>query len=83
VVHLAGVCLGALVALEVARLENHQDKLALYAPPLFLDGWSLPRLTWLRPGLHPARHGTPHAHSGSRTVRHQEPAHPQADPAAF
>jgi len=48
VVHLAGVCLGALVALEVARLENHQDKLALYAPPLFLDGWSLPRLTWLR-----------------------------------
>jgi carboxylesterase len=47
--HLAGVCLGALVALEVARLENHQDKLALYAPPLFLDGWSLPRLTWLRP----------------------------------
>jgi hypothetical protein len=49
VVHLAGVCLGALVALEVARLENHQDKLALYAPPLFLDGWSLPRLTWLRP----------------------------------
>ncbi|OWY37442.1 carboxylesterase [Xenophilus sp. AP218F] len=48
VVHLAGVCLGGLVALEVARLEKHQDKLALYAPPLFLDGWSLPKLTWLR-----------------------------------
>ncbi|UTH75341.1 carboxylesterase [Chromobacterium sp. IIBBL 290-4] len=48
VVHLAGVCLGGLVALEVARLENHQDKLALYAPPMFLDGWSLPKLTWLR-----------------------------------
>lgn len=49
VVHLAGVCLGALVALEVAREENHQDRLALYAPPMFLDGWALPRLTWLRP----------------------------------
>jgi carboxylesterase len=35
VVHLAGVCLGALVALEVARLENHQDKLALYARRCF------------------------------------------------
>ena len=48
VVHLAGVCLGGLVALEVARREKHQDKLALYAPPMFLDGWSLPKLTWLR-----------------------------------
>ncbi|AXT48342.1 MULTISPECIES: alpha/beta hydrolase [Chromobacterium] len=48
VVHLAGVCLGGLVALEVARLENHKDGLALYAPPLFLDGWSLPKLTWAR-----------------------------------
>ena len=47
-VHLAGVCLGALVALEVARLENHQGKLAVYAPPLFLDGWSIPRKAWLR-----------------------------------
>ncbi|VEB40650.1 Uncharacterised protein [Chromobacterium violaceum] len=30
------------MALEVARREKHQDKLALYAPPVFLDGWSLP-----------------------------------------
>ncbi|MCG9097169.1 alpha/beta hydrolase [Laribacter hongkongensis] len=47
-VHLAGVCLGGLVALEVARLEKHDGRLALYAPPMFLDGWSLPRLTWAR-----------------------------------
>ena len=47
-VHLAGVCLGALVALEVARLEQHQGKLAVYAPPLFLDGWSIPKKAWLR-----------------------------------
>lgn len=47
-VHLAGVCLGGLVALEVARLEKHDGLLALYAPPMFLDGWSLPRLTWAR-----------------------------------
>ncbi|HJV06866.1 MAG TPA: alpha/beta fold hydrolase [Chromobacteriaceae bacterium] len=47
-VHLAGVCLGGLVALEVARQEQHSGRLALYAPPMFLDGWSLPRLTWAR-----------------------------------
>lgn len=47
-VHLAGVCLGALVALEVARLEQHEGKLAVYAPPLFLDGWSIPHTAWLR-----------------------------------
>lgn len=47
-VHLAGVCLGALVALEVARREQHQGRLAVYAPPLFLDGWSIPRKAWLR-----------------------------------
>lgn len=47
-VHLAGVCLGGLVALEVARRETVSGKLALYAPPLYIDGWSLPKLTWLR-----------------------------------
>lgn len=45
---IAGVCLGGLVALEVARQENHQGKLALYAPPLYIDGWSVPKNAFLR-----------------------------------
>ena len=47
-VHVAGVCLGGLVALEVARLEQHTGKLALYAPPLYIDGWSVPKNAFLR-----------------------------------
>lgn len=47
-VHLAGICLGALVALEVARRVKLDGQLMLYAPPMFLDGWGLPRLTWAR-----------------------------------
>ncbi|WP_051229059.1 alpha/beta hydrolase [Paludibacterium yongneupense] len=48
VVHLAGFCLGALIALEVAKREQHRDRLVLLSPPLFLDGWSLPRNKFLR-----------------------------------
>lgn len=48
-VHVMGMCMGALLALEVAKLEglgqNGRDRLILLAPPLFLDGWSLP---WYR-----------------------------------
>ncbi|TCG04443.1 hypothetical protein BZM27_40835 [Paraburkholderia steynii] len=52
-VHLTGMCMGALLALEIAKLEglgrNGRDRLILLAPPLFLDGWSLP---WYRPIRH-------------------------------
>ncbi|REG48656.1 esterase/lipase [Paraburkholderia sp. BL6669N2] len=48
-VHVMGMCMGALLALEAAKLgglgRNGRDRLILLAPPLFLDGWSLP---WYR-----------------------------------
>ncbi|GGY16879.1 alpha/beta hydrolase [Paludibacterium paludis] len=59
-VHLAGFCLGALIALEVARLTDHRDNLLLLSPPLFLDGWALPSLTWARHFVYPFRRFTDH-----------------------
>jgi carboxylesterase len=48
-VHVLGLCMGALLALETAKRgligANGQDRLVLLAPPVFLDGWSLP---WYR-----------------------------------
>ncbi|MFB9125002.1 alpha/beta fold hydrolase [Paraburkholderia dipogonis] len=55
-VHLMGMCMGALLALEVAKLEglgrNGRDRLILLAPPLFLDGWSLPWYRFIRHALY-------------------------------
>ncbi|WP_226797841.1 alpha/beta hydrolase [Cupriavidus necator] len=52
-VHMVGMCMGALLALEVGKIDglgrNGRDRLVLLAPPLFLDGWSLP---WYRPVRH-------------------------------
>jgi carboxylesterase len=48
-VHLLGMCMGALLACEVAKVKAHQaGKLVMLAPTLYLDGWSMP---W----YHPAR----------------------------
>ena len=48
-VHLIGMCMGALLACEVAKIKVHQTgKLVMLAPTLYLDGWSMP---W----YHPAR----------------------------
>ncbi|MBN3810625.1 alpha/beta fold hydrolase [Paraburkholderia sp. Ac-20347] len=48
-VHVLGLCMGALLALETAKRGliggNGRDRLVLLAPPVFLDGWSLP---WYR-----------------------------------
>jgi carboxylesterase len=55
VVHLGGLCLGALLALEVAKREGHRDRLILMAPTLFLDGWGLPKNTWMRHFVYPLR----------------------------
>lgn len=47
-VHLAGVCLGGLVALEVARSEKHDGLLAPLCSS-HVSGWlASPRLTWAR-----------------------------------
>ncbi|NWK44032.1 alpha/beta hydrolase [Ralstonia pickettii] len=49
-VHIAGMCMGALLALVLAHRVRHgiarpQDKLALLATPVHIDGWSTP---WYR-----------------------------------
>lgn len=49
-VFVAGLCLGALLALHLAA--KHKDGvagLALYSLPLWYDGWSMPRFAFLLP----------------------------------
>lgn len=44
--HIVGMCMGALLAAELAKRERHADgALVLLAPPIFLDGWATP---WYR-----------------------------------
>lgn len=43
VVHVVGMCMGALLAIEVVKDEGHiSGSLVVLAPPMFIDGWSLP-----------------------------------------
>ncbi|WP_104656640.1 alpha/beta hydrolase [Ralstonia insidiosa] len=49
-VHIAGMCMGALLALVLAHRVRHgvdrpQARLALLATPMYIDGWSTP---WYR-----------------------------------
>jgi len=44
--HLMGMCMGSLLAVEVAKQEQHRKgRLVTLAPPIFLDGWATP---WYR-----------------------------------
>lgn len=44
--HLMGMCMGALLATEVAKQERHdKGRLIALAPPVFIDGWATP---WYR-----------------------------------
>lgn len=44
--HLMGMCMGALLAVETAKQEKHaKGSLVALAPPVFIDGWSTP---WYR-----------------------------------
>lgn len=46
VLHVIGMCLGALLAVEVCKRESHtRGALVSLAAPVFLDGWSMP---WYR-----------------------------------
>lgn len=48
-VHIMGMCMGALLAIETAKRENHtRGRLVALAPPVFLDGWSTPWYRWAR-----------------------------------
>lgn len=44
--HVMGMCMGALLATEVAKQERHaKGRLIVLAPPIFIDGWATP---WYR-----------------------------------
>jgi len=44
--HLMGMCMGALLATEVAKQERHdKGRLIILAPPIYIDGWATP---WYR-----------------------------------
>ena len=44
--HLMGMCMGSLLATEVAKQERHdKGRLIALAPPIFIDGWATP---WYR-----------------------------------
>ncbi|MBB5189347.1 carboxylesterase [Silvimonas terrae] len=46
VLHIMGMCLGSLIAVEVAKRVRHaKGRLIALAPPVFLDGWATP---WYR-----------------------------------
>ena len=43
VVHIMGISLGALIALEIAKAQQQLDgKLILISAPVFIDGWAVP-----------------------------------------
>ncbi|WP_432721442.1 alpha/beta fold hydrolase [Jeongeupia wiesaeckerbachi] len=48
--HLMGMCLGALLAIETAKRVNMRNgRLIALAPPVFIDGWAMP---WYRDVRH-------------------------------
>lgn len=53
VLHLMGMCMGALLAVETAKRERHaKGKLVALAPPVYIDGWATPWYRGLRPLLY-------------------------------
>lgn len=57
-VHIIGMCLGALLAVELCKRVRHaKGKLIALAAPVFIDGWAMPwyrgirKLIYLFPGL--------------------------------
>jgi carboxylesterase len=52
VLHVMGMCMGALLAATLCARERHQKgRLVMLAPPIFIDGWSTP---WWRAARHVA-----------------------------
>lgn len=49
-IHLMGMCMGALLAVETAKRERHvMGNLVALAPPVYIDGWATP---WYREARH-------------------------------
>mgnify|MGYP001604371027 CR=1 FL=1 len=53
-VHVMGMCMGALLAIETVKRERHtKGKLIALVPPLFYDGWATPWYAFVRYFLYP------------------------------
>ncbi|OHX17520.1 acyl-CoA-binding protein [Chromobacterium sphagni] len=53
VLHVMGMCMGALLAVETVKRERHgKGRLVALAPPVFIDGWATPWYRGLRPLLY-------------------------------
>ena len=49
VLHVMGMCMGALLAIETVKRERHtQGRLVALAPPVYIDGWATPWYAGLR-----------------------------------
>ncbi len=48
--HIMGMCMGALLATELAKRQKHtRGKLIALAPPIYIDGWAT---AWYTPARH-------------------------------
>ena len=53
VLHVMGMCMGALLAVETVKREAHvKGRLVALAPPVYIDGWATPWYRALRPLLY-------------------------------
>ena len=52
VVHVMGMCMGSLLAIETVKRERHtRGKLIALAPPVYFDGWATPWYAFIRHAL--------------------------------
>jgi carboxylesterase len=53
VLHVMGMCMGSLLAIETVKREQHtKGRLVAMAPPVYIDGWATPWYRGLRPLLY-------------------------------
>ena len=53
VLHVMGMCMGSLLAVETVKRERHtKGQLVALAPPVYIDGWSTPWYRAARPLLY-------------------------------
>ena len=51
--HVMGMCMGALLAVETVKREQHaKGRVVALAPPVYIDGWATPWYRGLRPLLY-------------------------------
>lgn len=52
-VHVMGMCMGSLLAIETVKRERHdRGRLIALAPPIYLDGWATPWYAFTRKALY-------------------------------